>query len=245
MIASPRTSHPRTAHRILSLMLTGCLVLMGLICARTGNAGTNSTFPDSTENRSPVVIDKNTEWNATIYRISGGDCTIEWSARNSEIGVVKHWSACARPLAEQQPLWIQVAAEFFSRDPHAGSLRTLFWGRLEPDNATGPHELSFRMALAAYQSPGWDKNRGRARNGDNNGFVKDLANRAMIYPELKALFTHFHRSVYFSCAEKVLVVRASKLPFYDQLKRHGVKATDKLPFDCMAWFAVSESAESR
>ena len=137
------------------------------------------------------------------------------------------------------------AAEFFSRDPHAGSLRTLFWGRLEPDNATGPHELSFRMALAAYQSPGWDKNRGRARNGDNNGFVKDLANRAMIYPELKALFTRFHRSVYFSCAEKVLVVRASKLPFYDQLKRHGVKATDKLPFDCMAWFAVSESAESR
>jgi len=241
MIAYPRTSHRRTA----PLMLTGWLVLIGLICTPTGHAGTNSTFPDGTENKSPVSIDQNMEWNATIYRISDGDCTIEWIARNSEIGVVKHWSACARPLAVQQTLWIQVAAAFFSRDPHAGSLRTLFWGRLEPDNATGLHELSFRLSLAAYQSTGWDKKRGRAKNGDINGFVKDLANRAMIYPELKVLFARFHRSVYFSCAEKVLVVRASKLPFYNQLKRHGVKATDKLPFDCMAWFAVSESVKNR
>jgi hypothetical protein len=62
----------------------------------------------------------------------------------------------------------------------------------------------------------------------------------MIYPELKELFERFQRTIRFSCAEKVLVTEAAKLPFYDQLKQRGVKASDKLPFDCMAWFSVSE-----
>ena len=81
--------------------------------------------------------------------------------------------------------------------------------------------------------------KGRPKNGDINGFVKDLANRQMIYPELKELFEGFHKSITFSCAEKVLVLEAGKLPFFDQLKPHGIKASDRLPFDCMAWFSVS------
>lgn len=241
MIAYPRMSHRKLAQGIFPLVLTGCLILTSLICARAENNGTNSPLSNTAEKRSPVFIEQKAEGNAMIYRISAGSCMIEWIARNTEIGVVKHWSDCALPLAKQQPLWTQLAAEFFSRDPNAGSLRTLFWGRIEPDNATGPHELSLRLALAAYQSSGWDKKRGKARNGDINGFVKDLANRAMIYPELNALFAHFHKTVYFSCAEKVLVVEASKLPFYEQLKRHGVKAKDRLPFDCMAWFSVTDA----
>jgi hypothetical protein len=39
--------------------------------------------------------------------------------------------------------------------------------------------------------------------------------------------------------EKVRVLEAGKLPFYDQLKQKGVAATDRLPFDCMAWFSLS------
>jgi len=234
----------KTKYSILSLLLAACLFIGTVTYVRANNTDVNGAVLADTEKSVPVIIDKNTDWNATIYRISDGDCMIELIARNSEIGVVKHWSDCTKPLAEQQLLWIQVAGEFFSRDPHAGSLRTLFWGRIEPDNATGPHELSFRLTLAAYQSSGWDKKRGRAKNGDINGFVKELANRAMIYPELKALFAHFHKTVYFSCAEKVLVVEAAKLPFYDQLKAYGVRAKDRLPFDCMAWFAVSDAPQN-
>jgi hypothetical protein len=61
----------------------------------------------------------------------------------------------------------------------------------------------------------------------------------MIYPELKELFARFHKSITFSCAEKVLVQKAGELPFYEQLQQQGVKAADKLPFDCMTWFSIA------
>ena len=192
---------------------------------------------------SPVTIEHSSQWNATIYKISSGGCTIEWIARNSEPGVIKHSAECALPLAEQMPLLEKICSEFFSKDKNAQAFRTLFWGRLEPDVPNGSRELSLRLALAAHKSPSWDAKKGKPKNGDINGFVKDLANREKIYPELKELFESFHKSIKFSCAEKVLVQKADKLPFYDQLKLQGVKATDKLPFDCMTWFSVSAVSE--
>ena len=100
--------------------------------------------------------------------------------------------------------------------------------------------MGFRLALAAFGSAGWDRVRGRPRDGDINGFVRQLANEAMIYPELKALFAAFGRDITLGSAEKVLVMRADGLPFYGRLQPHGVRGTDKLPFDCLTWFAVVE-----
>lgn len=42
--------------------------------------------------------------------------------------------------------------------------------------------------------------------------------------------------------EKVLVSSAGDLPFFEQLVPYGVKAVDRLPFDGMAWFAVTDKA---
>ena len=240
MNGSPGLFRRRAAIRSLFPTLAGFLILGGLAFAQTDKAALNGNLPGLADNQSPVIIEQNASRNAAIYRIAEGDCKIEWIAWNNEPGLVRLVSTCTRSLVMQMPLLAQIVETFLNHDPHAGSLRTLFWGRIEPDYSPGLHELSFRLALAAYQSSGWDKKRGRAGNGDINGFVKDLANRAMIYPELKALFAHFHKTVYFSCAEKVLVIEAAKLPFYEQLKRHGVKAKDRLPFDCMAWFAVAD-----
>jgi hypothetical protein len=180
--------------------------------------------------------------NATQYSISRGGCTITWIARSSEKGVVLHRSQCAAPLALQVPLLENICREFFQSRDNEAALRTLFWGRLEPDMPNGSRELSLRLALAAHQSPDWNVRQGRPRNGDFNGFVKAVANSALIYPELKELFEHFHKTIRFSCAEKVLVMEAGKLPFYEHLKQHGVKASERLPFDCMAWFSVSGGA---
>jgi hypothetical protein len=99
--------------------------------------------------------------------------------------------------------------------------------------------MSFRLAVAAFASSGWDKIRGRPTQGDINRFTRDLANQARIYPELQELFAGFPRRVTLSHVEKVLVLKAGQLPFFDQLKKLGVKAADRLPFDCMAWFAVT------
>jgi hypothetical protein len=223
--------------------LAAGFVLLIWPAARLDSTGLHVVSQCSAEAVSPVTIEHSSQWNATIYKISNGDCTIEWIARNSEIGVIKHWSQCTLSLAEQLPLLEKICSEFFSKDKNAQAFRTLFWGRLEPDTPNGSRELSLRLALAAHKSPGWDAKKGKPKSGDINGFVKDLANKEMIYPELKKLFERFHKSIKFSCAEKVLVLKAEKLPFYEQLKQQGVKATDKLPFDCMTWFSVAAVSE--
>ena len=221
------------------LILSAGLVL--LLPATSSGDGTGPVAPALLPEgeAAGVVVEHRTEEQATIYSISSGDCKIEWIARRSEIGVVKHRSLCAAPLAVQLPLLAQVCTEFFQRDEHAQAFRTLFWGRLEPEVRNGSREMSLRLALAAHKSPGWDAKRGKPRSGDVNGFVKDLANRDLIYSELKTLFEPFHRTIAFSCAEKVLVQKAEELPFFDLLKQEGVKASDRLPFDCMTWFSIS------
>jgi hypothetical protein len=230
-------------HSLVSLMLAASFILLIYSIVMGDNTGSNRQPQFAEENEPKVIVKHDSQWNATVYSISRGDCTIEWIARNSEIGVIKYRSQCALFLAEQLLLLQKICDEFFSKDKNAQAFRTLYWGRLEPDNQKGSRELSLRLALAAYKSPGWDAKKGKPKNGDINGFVKDLANREMIYPELKKLFERFHKGITFSCAEKVLVLKAEKLPFYEQLKQQGVKATDKLPFDCMTWFSVSNASK--
>jgi hypothetical protein len=224
---------------ILSMVLTAWFALM-FCFASSGHAGDPSVQTSClAETTSPVIIEQNSQWNGTIYTIFGPGCKIQWIARDAEIGVIKHWSHCTAPLSEQLSLWEKIFAAFFSKDKNAQVFRTLFWGRLEPEAQSGSRELSLRLALAASQSPGWDVKRGKPKSGDMNGFVRDIANKKMIYPELKELFGRFQRSIALSSAEKVLVTEAAKMPFYKQLRQRGVKAADRLPFDCVAWFAVS------
>jgi hypothetical protein len=139
-------------------------------------------------------------------------------------------------------LLMKICAALFDHDENARTFRTLFWGGLEAERKPASQELPFRLALAAYQSTDWDVRKGTSKNGDLNGFIKDLANREPIYPELKELFRRFRRDITLSVVEKVRVLEAGKLPFYDRLRQNGVMPKDRLPFDCMAWFAVTSFA---
>jgi hypothetical protein len=192
------------------------------------------------EETAKVVVEFSALDKTTTYRISTGDCTIKWIARDSEKGIVKHWSQCPAPLRLQLPLLTKIWEEFFSKDMNAQTFRTLFWGGLEPERKPASLELSLRLALAAYQSPGWDAKMGKPKKGDLNRFIKDLANREMIYPELKELFEHFQRSIALTTVEKVRVLEAEQLLFFDQLQQQGVQAGDRLPFDCLVWFTISK-----
>lgn len=198
--------------------------------AESGQAGSDSPA---------VMVERNTNDNATTYSISQPGCRIEWIARDTEVGVIKLWSPCVLPLPQQMPLLERLYAEFLRTDKNAGALRTLFLGEIDPDTASGPRDMSIRLALGAHKSSEWDARRGDARNGNINGFVKDLANREMIYPELKELFGRFHQNIQVAYVEKVLVQRADQLPYYDLLKAQGVQASEKLPFDCMTWFTIA------
>jgi hypothetical protein len=225
---------------LFPLVLGAWFVLFVFSTVLSDDASINTLRQISEQNSSAVIVKYSNLDNATIYSISSGNCTIEWIARNSEIGVIKHRSQCTVPLSQQLPFLTQICTEFFSKDKNTQAFRTLFWGRLTPDESEpSSQELSLRLALAAHKSPDWDVKRGKPKNGDINGFVRDLANTEMIYPELKELFERFHKRITFSCAEKVLVLEAGKMPFFDQLKQHGIKASERLPFDCMIWFSVS------
>ncbi|HYQ47853.1 MAG TPA: hypothetical protein VEP69_02200, partial [Thermodesulfovibrionales bacterium] len=185
-----------------------------------------------------VSVEVSPSRDATIYRISSKDCSITWTAYGSELnrGVVKHSSRCPDPLSSQLPLMSEILKEFLARDAYAAVFRTLFWGGLVPETGPSALEMPFRLALAAHRSPGWDAKKGRPVRGDINGFVKDLANRDPIYPELKELFGHFQKSITLAAVEKVRVMKAKDLLFYERLSAEGVQAAAKLPFDCMAWF---------
>jgi hypothetical protein len=217
-----------------------CLVFLFCSTVLGDNAGLHALPQNSEQHASAVTVKHSDLGNETIYSLSSGNCSIGWIARHTEIGVIIHRARCEASLSRQVPILRRIYTEFLKKDENAPAFRTLFWGRLAPDGSTPEsQEMSLRLARAAHKSPGWDTKKGKPKNGDINGFVKDLANSRMIYPELKELFEGFHKRITFSCAEKVLVMEAGKLPFFDQLKPHGIKASDRLPFDCMAWFAVS------
>ena len=175
------------------------------------------------------------------YGLAVDDCAFRLVAYTTELnrGVVKCSTRCTLPLSGQIPHLRRILEEFLGKDPDAPSFRTLFWGGLVPESGPSSLELSQRLALAAHRSPGWDARRGRPKTGDANRFVKDLANSELIYPELSELFAGTGRSLSIASVEKVRVLEARELPFHDELRKAGVEATEKLPFDCMVWFSVS------
>jgi hypothetical protein len=240
-----RFSVKKISCNLLPTVLTACFLSILCANARGETAGRNSRQTLSTEDTAGVIVSFNSLDNATRYTISSGDCSITWIAYNSELnkGIIKHSAVCPAPLSQQLPLLEKICGKFLSSDRNVPSFRTLFWGGLEPERRPASLEMPLRLALAAYRSSGWDAKKGKPKSGDFNGFVKDLANSAMIYPELKELFKRFNRNVSLASVEKVRVLKAEQLPFYDKLKEHGIKPSDKLPFDCMAWFSVSTMSQ--
>lgn len=190
-----------------------------------------------------VAVESMSGGSERTYSISEGDCSIKWIvyATENNKGVVKHWARCPLLLSQQLPYLSRIFEEFLGKDKDAASLHTLFWGGLVPDAKPASLEMPLRLALAAYRSGGWDVRRGKPVSGDLNRFVKDLANITPIYPELRVLFGRFQRTISITSVEKVRVLMATELPFYDELRKAGAQATDKLPFDCMIWFSLQEA----
>jgi len=177
----------------------------------------------------------------TTYSIAKGNCRIRWVASGSEVnrGVVRQYADCALPFPEQVSLISKLMSRFLKDAAKKDAFRTLSWGRLFPD---GPKdtEMAARLAEAAKRSPQWDAARGLPKTGDLNGFVRKLANEASIHAELREAFRNAGLDIEIASVEKVLVLRAGQLPFFDRLSTREVKATDRLPFDCQTWFKVSK-----
>jgi hypothetical protein len=194
-----------------------------------------------------VIVGPNPDPAETDYRIDVKNCTITWRVSSSEPnrGVIGQHSDCALSLGEQAPLIAKLLGKVLETR-EAGQLHTLFWGRLYPYGNPGNPDatMAVRLALAAKRSPQWDSARGRPRNGEVdgwvgvNGWVRTLANDAAIYKELQRVFAEAGLQLRLSSVEKVLIFRAGEMPFFETLRKSGVRASDLLPFDCLTWFSV-------
>ena len=187
-----------------------------------------------------VEIIRNPEYKEVRYCVFQDGCRLCWEAYETQInaGVVKSRTDCRLSLQAQSPGLKALLEKSIAADSGRPAVHTLFWGRLVPDVPQDDMQMAKRLALAAFQSPGWDCKKGRPRSGDDNPFVRDLANGAMIYEELRALFAFTGRRIHMSGVEKVLVGPAGQLPFYDELAAQGVGRGDRLPFDALVWFTI-------
>lgn len=184
---------------------------------------------------SQVTVQRDPALRETTYSIEQGSCRISWTAFESELnrGGIRHRPTCELPLAEQAALIAKLLPEVLK----AGEIRTLGWGRLFPDGRRDV-TMSVRLALAAKRSSAWDAVRGKPRTGDINGFVRKLANDARIYEELLPVFEQAGFSIELTSVEKVLVMPAGQLPFFERLRGEGVRPRDRVPFDCQTWFSI-------
>ena len=186
-----------------------------------------------------VLVEHNPGLQETSYTASAGNCRVSWTVYKSELnrGVIRHRSDCGRPPGEQAPLIAKVLRKVIETDAGAAQFRTLSWGRLY-SGGTCDATMALRLALAAKRSAEWDAARGAPQGGDINGWARKLANDAPIYEELRPVFRNAGLEIRLSGVEKVLVMPAGRLPFFEKLREAGVRAEDKLPFDFQAWFSV-------
>ncbi len=219
-------------------VLTVCGAMLACATGKAPEAGVRQ--------EDEVAVERNAALGEIRYSTAKGNCRITWTAHTTEINrsVIRHRAECELPLAEQVPLLAKLLRKVMESGIDQSQFQTLSWGRIYPD---GPRDstLAARLALEAKDSEGWDAAKGVPRGGDVNGFVRKLANDEMIYPELRALFRDYGLDIELASVEKVLVLPAGRLPFFDRLQKGGAEAGDKLPFDCQAWFSIRGAGSTR
>jgi len=153
----------------------------------------------------------------TVYSLE--DNSISLTTYDTEINkdILHLRSSSELPLKEQ----VGIISRILNKIPKERQFSTFFVGRLI-DAFGADRTLSERLSLAASQSPLWDKEKGRPRSGHENTGVKEIANQATIYPELKEMFVQHGYEIQVSSVEKVLI-----------------DPQTKLPYDCITWFSLS------
>jgi hypothetical protein len=165
-----------------------------------------------------IIVRHEGDVKETIYTLE--DNSISLTTYNTEINehILRLRSKSELPLKEQ----VEIISRILKKVPKERRFRTFFVGRLI--NAFGADRtLSERLSLAASESPLWNKEKGRPQSGHENQCVKEIANQAMIYPELREMFARHGYEIEVSGVEKVLI-----------------DPQTKLPYDCMTWFSLSK-----
>jgi hypothetical protein len=154
----------------------------------------------------------------TIYALEDNALSLTTYDTEGNEHILRLRSNSKLPLKEQ----VAILSRILKKLPKERKFRTFFVGRLI--EAFGADKtMSERLSQAASKSPLWDQAKGDPRIGYENKFVKEIANQAMIYPELKEMFARHGYEIQVSNVEKVLI-----------------DPQTKLPYDCLTWFSLSK-----
>jgi len=189
-----------------------------------------------------VTVEVNPEYKQTTYSIIDQDnngISITTFQTDLNKGILRLRSDSNLPLKQQIKLLSDILNRVFE-DENKAEIHTLFVGRLINAFGKDNTQMSEQLSLAAYNSPLWDKAKGKPVSGHENTFVRKIGNEKMIYPDLKELFNKHILNIKISGVEKVLIGTPTRyIPFGESLTKQGVKENDKLPFDGLTWFSIS------
>ncbi len=154
-----------------------------------------------------VKIEKNLEYEETIYSIAQGETKFEMVTYQTELNsaVMSYTSNAASINSQISPL-IAILKQV---KKHKGAIPpVLFWH----GNSSYP-EFFKRVSSATAKSLLWDITTGRPFEGDKALAIIKIANEVRAYPELEKVFSRFGLAIKVSSVEKVLVDPKTKLPY--------------------------------
>jgi hypothetical protein len=165
-----------------------------------------------------IVVLYNPLTKETVYALEDKSLSLTTDDTEGDEHILRLRSHSELPLKEQ----VAIISRILKKVPKERKFRTFFIGRLI-DAFGADRTMSERLSLAASKSLLWEQAKGDPRIGHENKFVKEIANQAMIYSELKEMFARHGYEIQISNVEKVLIDPQSKLPY-----------------DCITWFSLSK-----
>jgi hypothetical protein len=180
----------------------------------------------------------------TVYRVSEGRaCSLSWTLARTDPNrtVAQLRMDCGLPLASVLSMSDQILDTIEKTEPERfRALDALFVGGL-----SSLPEIRSRLVLLASGSGEWDSVRGKPRSGGVDVLLQRYAQRSGFLEGWEEMFRRHGVRIEVGGVEDVRVEKAGSLPFFDELRRHGIGANDRVPSTCLLWIRLIHTEKGK
>jgi hypothetical protein len=173
----------------------------------------------------------------TAFRVSEGKaCSLSWTLAQTGPNrtVAQLRSDCGLSLERVLSMSDQILDTIEKTEPgRLRALDTLFVGGL-----SSLPEMRSRLVLLASGSGEWDPVRGKPRSGGMDALVRKYAARSGFLKGWEEVFLRHGVRIEVAGVEDVRIAKAGSLPFFDELRRHGIASNDRVPSTCLLWIRL-------
>jgi len=173
----------------------------------------------------------------TVYRVSEGKSYgLSWTLARTDPNrtVVQLRTDGGPSLARVLSMSDQILDTIEKTEPERfRALETLFIGGL-----SDLPEMRARLALLAYDSGQWDSVQGKPRSGGVDALILKYAQRSGLLKGWEDMFRRHGVRIEVAGVDDVRIEKAGSLPFFDELRRHGMGANDRVPSTCLLWIRL-------